>query len=132
MPYSNPVEEAYQKSEHGKAIRRAYRQTPEYAAQQRAYNVRRRRLVAKQHQRIKREVFEHYCGGAPRCMAQNCKVTALCVLQLDHLNGGGNQHRRRCQNHLYRWVRRHGFPAGFQVLCANCNRAKHLGQSWLQ
>lgn len=52
-----------------------------------------------------------------------------------HVNGGGNAHRQQImasQNtgragggpHLYRWLRRQGYPGGFQVLCANCNMAK--------
>lgn len=51
-------------------------------------------------------------------------------LQFDHINGGGNLHRAQEKitggNGLAVWLKRHGWPAGFQTLCANCNLTKHL------
>lgn len=64
-------------------------------------------------------------------MEPGCAVNTLEVLQLDHIAGSGNKHRRATQNHVYEWVVRHKFPIGFQVLCANCNRAKHHNVSWI-
>ena len=37
---------------------------------------------------------------------------------LRHLGGGG----------FYRWLIVHGFPAGFQTLCASCNCSKKAGK----
>jgi hypothetical protein len=46
-------------------------------------------------------------------------------LNIDHINGGGNQHRKEvghsCQ--FLRWLKRNGYPNGFRILCFNCNCA---------
>jgi hypothetical protein len=61
-------------------------------------------------------------------------ICALCgenhykFLVLDHICGGGNQQRKGIgsgTNH-YKWVRRHGFPPGYRVLCHNCNQKESL------
>lgn len=46
------------------------------------------------------------------------------VLHIDHVDGGGSEHRRRAPGFyaLLRQVREN--PAAFQPLCANCNRIK--------
>ena len=47
-------------------------------------------------------------------------------LTLDHVHGGGNEHRRRVGSgvRVYRDLKRRGWPRdGFQVLCYNCNCA---------
>jgi hypothetical protein len=61
-----------------------------------------------------------------------CRCCGRCghhYLDLDHINDNGNEHvgrtgRRLNGIHLYRWLRRQGYPPGFQVLCACCNKAK--------
>ncbi|MBQ1081587.1 hypothetical protein [Nocardiopsis sp. B62] len=57
-------------------------------------------------------------------------MTFLCI---DHIEGGGNQHRaelfgdRRIASHRFRsWLRAQGWPPGHQVLCFNCNDGKHF------
>ena len=75
--------------------------------------------------RLRDAVFAAY-GGA-RCNCPGCTVTEPEFLQIDHIHNDGAAHRRQLGgsgNHLYLWLKRHGFPAGFQVLCANCNYAK--------
>jgi len=62
----------------------------------------------------------HY-GRACAC----CGEREISFLQIDHVNGGGRRHREEVGN-LYAWLRRNGFPEGFQTLCANCNWGKHL------
>jgi hypothetical protein len=51
-------------------------------------------------------------------------------LSIDHVDGGGYQHRKQLKDDgLYRWLKRNKYPTGFQVLCMNCNVAKgHFGQ----
>lgn len=52
---------------------------------------------------------------------------------IDHVNGGGNAHRRSiggttaCTVRFYRWLEVNNYPEGFQVLCHNCNFAKSHG-----
>ncbi len=43
-------------------------------------------------------------------------------LGIDHINGGGNKHRKEEGIHsLSRWLRKNKYPEGFRVLCHNCN-----------
>ena len=78
--------------------------------------------------RLKTEVFSHYCDGIIRCV--RCGEDDLDVLQLDHINGGGNRQRRELGLYggaaFYAWLERNGYPSGYQVLCANCNMRKRI------
>ena len=67
------------------------------------------------------EVFKAY--GGPKCA--RCGETDQDVLQIDHIDGGGNQHRKKIGEPLIRWLHKQGFPSGYQVLCANCNIKKY-------
>ena len=87
------------------------------------YNeIREERQAYRQH--VKLEVFNHY-GTMCAC----CKESNIVFLAIDHINGGGNQHRRENGIHagvgFYRWLIVNNFPDDFQVLCYNCNWAKH-------
>jgi len=69
--------------------------------------------------------------GGPVCAC--CGETKAVFLCLDHVNGGGNEHRRllgkgrpRSGRPYYKWLRDRGYPPGFQVLCFNCNIGRHL------
>lgn len=70
----------------------------------------------------KKRVIDHY-GGCCAC----CGETEIAFLCMDHINGGGNEHRRQVGvgNVIYWWIVKNDFPEGFQVLCWNCNSAKH-------
>lgn len=72
----------------------------------------------------KRAIFEHYGGNPPKCAC--CGETTLEFLTIDHVNGGGNKHRKEIGGggNFYRWLVKNDFPEGFQVLCMNCNWAK--------
>lgn len=49
------------------------------------------------------------------------------MLTIDHMNNDGAAHRREIGNRrIYEWLERNGYPSGFQVLCFNCNMARHL------
>jgi hypothetical protein len=75
-------------------------------------------------QRTRQAVFDHYgwhcacCGSTER-------------LEIDHVNGGGTEHRRkeRLPSGLafYRWLIRNNFPDGYQALCRSCNASKRSG-----
>ena len=68
------------------------------------------------------EALQHY-GGICRC----CGEYESAFLALDHINGGGNAHRRlRKGDRLCQWLKSHGWPEGYQVLCHNCNSAKSI------
>lgn len=97
--------------------------TPE---KHRASKARNRGYAREGHQRRRGEVLQAY-GGACTC----CGETEQAFLTVDHVNGGGNEHRRSLGNgrivgssNFYRWLVKNQFPAGFQILCHNCNFAK--------
>lgn len=62
-------------------------------------------------------VFAHY-GSACGC----CGEAILEFLTVDHINGGGTEHRRTMgAPNIYTWLIRNDYPEGYQVLCFNCN-----------
>lgn len=70
---------------------------------------------------LRDEVFAAY--GGYKCVC--CGETQKEFLQLDHVDNDGAEHRRKIgRTSIYGWLKKHGFPEGFQVLCANCNYAK--------
>lgn len=77
------------------------------------------------HASRKLEILDAY--GGPVCVG--CGETTVCVLQMDHIYGGGhaqalelgNGNVSRGRAKLYKWLRDNNFPPGFRVLCSNCN-----------
>ena len=73
---------------------------------------------------IKCEVMRHY---SPSLTCQRCGIADLRVLSVDHIDGGGNAHKKReGTTNIYYWLKRHGFPPGFQILCMNCQWIKKV------
>jgi hypothetical protein len=71
--------------------------------------------------RRRKEVLDHY-GSKCACCGESCYE----FLTIDHINNDGKEHRKLIgQQHLYHWLRKNGYPDGFQILCWNCNSAKH-------
>ena len=72
---------------------------------------------------LRLEVLTHYSGGAPRCAC--CGESHIEFLAIDHLDESGQAHRRRDPKarSLARYLKYHGLPAGYRVLCHNCNMA---------
>lgn len=70
-----------------------------------------------------------YSEGSLSCRC--CGAEELDFLVLDHIEDNGAQHRRKefgrpdPGSSIYSRLSRQGFPPGFQVLCHNCNYAKH-------
>ena len=44
-------------------------------------------------------------------------------LAIDHIDGGGRQHRQEIGGNFYRWLNKNDYPEGFRCLCHNCNSA---------
>jgi hypothetical protein len=53
-----------------------------------------------------------------------CGETEEKFLGIDHIDGGGNIHRKSIHCRIEGWLKRNNYPDGFQVLCHNCNQAK--------
>jgi hypothetical protein len=75
--------------------------------------------------KLRLEVLAKY-GESCAC----CSETQVKFLTIDHIKGGGNKHRKEIKNaSLYRWLKKNGYPKGFQTLCWNCNCSKgHWGE----
>lgn len=75
-------------------------------------------------EKIKDEVYEGYGGYVCNC----CGETEKLFLCIDHVDGGGTDHRKNISGGakgIYRWLKKNNYPEGFQVLCYNCNNGKH-------
>lgn len=93
-----------------------------------------RRCITRRTKELTREArlqaVIHYSDGDPYCRC--CGDNRFEFLCLDHINGGGNAHRlemtgsKKGGGGFWRKLERLGYPAGFQVLCHNCNMAKHI------
>lgn len=69
----------------------------------------------------KRKAAIDYYGGKCAC----CGETEYAFLAFDHIDGGGNKHRRNEKiGNMGRWAYDNGFPDILQILCHNCNSAK--------
>lgn len=88
--------------------------------------------MAAKYSELRDEVFAAYGGYVCAC----CGETEPLFLTLDHVGNNGNEHRRELAGETkdyrsmtgiatYRALKKAGFPAGYQVLCSNCNHGKH-------
>ena len=74
---------------------------------------------------LKTQCLIHYGGNPPRCVC--CDETHIEFLTIDHINGGGNKHRRELFGvkvggwHFNLWLIKNNFPEGYQIMCFNCN-----------
>ena len=74
--------------------------------------------------RERKRLIVDYYGGKCTC----CGESELAFLALDHIEGGGNIHRKELQRYgssFYDWIINNNFPEGFQILCHNCNHGKY-------
>jgi len=71
---------------------------------------------------LRRERIISKYGGACVC----CDETRREFLAIDHVNGGGAEHRREVNGQVYAWLEKNGYPAGFRILCHNCNMSRGI------
>ena len=74
----------------------------------------------------KNQVFAAYGGYKCNCCGENEPM----FLSIDHVDNNGAAERKSGLYHgsgtaFYQWLRRSGFPPGYQVLCMNCQFGKH-------
>lgn len=84
-----------------------------------------REVVRKTNFKKRLSVLKHYSGGDIKCNC--CEEKEFKFMCIDHINGGGNKHKREIGHggsRLCDWIKKNNFPDGFQILCHNCNMAK--------
>lgn len=99
-----------------KSCKNEIRRTPD--------NLERNRIQAQNYRKKNRlEMLNRYSNNDPKCAC--CGEAHYEFLAIDHINGGGNQHRKDVQPALmYSHLKALNWPTGYQVLCHNCNNAK--------
>jgi hypothetical protein len=88
------------------------------------YKQHRHDIYLARRERLRAETFAAYGGAVCAC----CGETIERFLTLDHIYGGGNDERReaKCDGlTFYNWLKKQGYPPGYQVLCFNCNCGRH-------
>ncbi len=70
---------------------------------------------------LRNELLNHYSNGTCKCAL--CGEKRVACLSIDHINGGGNQHRKSIRAEgtvFYWWLKKNNFPKGFRIICMNC------------
>ncbi len=97
------------------------------------HNVNAKRRKVRQHD-AKLEAINAYGGlkcSCPECPYVN-NIPAIQFATLDHINNDGAKHRREVGVGLhsgktfYKYLKEHGYPAGLQVMCFNCNCGRQI------
>lgn len=75
---------------------------------------------------LKKTIIQHY---SKEMKCANCGLADLKNLTVDHINGGGERHRRNYGltgggYTFYYWLKKKNFPKGYQILCFGCNIEK--------
>jgi hypothetical protein len=91
-------------------------------AQKRDHMQRKSRFYADKRRLDRTRVIAHYGGHCACCGEDRPEFLAI-----DHIDGGGNAHRRelgvRGGHEFVTWLIENDFPEGFRILCHNCNMA---------
>lgn len=83
------------------------------------YQAIQKKSARKRRKEIRAAVLEHY-GGKCEC----CWESQPEFLAIDHIDGGGAQHRKQVKMDMSYWLYKNNFPLGFRLLCHNCNQSK--------
>lgn len=74
--------------------------------------------------KLKKEALINYSNNKlPFCKC--CKTKYEVFLTIDHINGR-TKHNDKKGHALYLFLKKKNYPKGYQVLCFNCNYAKHM------
>lgn len=69
-------------------------------------------------------ILQIYSQGTMNCAI--CDEDNIDCLAIDHINGGGKQHRIKINTLIENWLERNNYPGGFRILCHNCNHLEKL------
>jgi hypothetical protein len=114
---SSVAQRKYLKTPKGRLKTKTWRRTPKGKLMRQRKNL-----------RLKLLVMEWYGGHPAHCNCEcGCRVEKLEWLTIDHIGGGGTEHRRneKGASNIYGWLKSRKFPLGFRVLCFNCNCGCH-------
>jgi hypothetical protein len=86
----------------------------------------------KYRQSYKVDVLTHYGDGKLACV--KCGFSDIRALSIDHINGGGNKHKKEngIKSNIYVWLKKNGYPKGFQTLCMSCQWEKRENNKELE
>ena len=78
---------------------------------------------------LKETVLNYYGGG--KCACVQCGESRMACLSLDHIDGGGKREFKAINYgsggaNFYSYLRRIGYPSGYQTLCMNCQWVKRF------
>jgi hypothetical protein len=81
---------------------------------------------------VKLKILVYYSKtDPPQCAdphhTHDVPFTDIRALTIDHINGGGSEHRREMRkkgNTFYNWLKKNYYPNGYQCLCVNCQFIK--------
>lgn len=95
-----------------------------YIKQWSAKNVKLNRGYQKKYRmKLRQLAIAHYSNNKNTCSC--CRENHWEFLSLDHIDGGGAEHRRllkvRGGHNFYQWLKTNNYPKGYRVLCMNCN-----------
>lgn len=117
MAYADPADKAsYDKAYYKRNKERMKARS--YENQKKRGRTAQREIEKRYRRKLRFEVLDAYGGCCECCGEDNHEF-----LGIDHINGGGTQHRKETgAGHAFnQWLKRNGFPEGFRVLCHNCN-----------
>lgn len=92
---------------------------------QKRCNICNNEMRKQQRAQLRLDALKHYSNGALKCDC--CPESHIEFLCLDHINGGGTEHRRQLGggmkngSGIFQWVKKHNYPEGLRVLCHCCN-----------
>ena len=90
------------------------------AAQKRYQLSGKKAIVEKARYEMYRDAAITAYGGECNC----CGEKTPAFLTIDHINGGGAEHRRSLRGlPIGNFLKKNNYPSGYRVLCWNCNAA---------
>ena len=119
-----------------KWYRRTYKERAKYRERMKEP---RKQLDARRNKEIREIILRHYCkNNKIKCelhktyFPNDNTITDTRILVIDHINGGGCKQKRELGvqgAQFYRWLMKHNFPKGYQIICHNCNWIKKWEQN---
>ena len=107
-----------------KEVRKAYYRKY-YQEHKRQMNESGYKWKKKQRKKLKEEVLTHYGGDKLACVW--CGFDDIRALSLDHMNNDGyrvRKYREFTGDSIYYYLKKQGYPTGYQTLCMNCQFIK--------